>query len=185
MTFLKTFLIAIALSFDAMAASAVNGARYPRMPIKKALQIAFFFGLFQLLMPLVGWVIGINLEKIISEFDHWIAFLLLAIIGTKMIAESFKPKNERKNDVNSFKILILLSIATSIDALVVGMTFGLLPINIWYAVSIIGITTFTLSLISVYVGKKCGEAWSKKTEIIGGLILIVIGLEILISHLIS
>lgn len=184
MTFLNIFLIAIALSFDAMAVSAVNGARHYRMSFKKAIQIAFFFGLFQLLMPLVGWVFGIGLEKIINKFDHWVAFLLLATIGVKMIFESFKSKDDKKNDIHNFKILLLLSLATSIDALVVGMTFGLLPVNIWFAVIVIGLTTFILSLGSIYIGKKCGETWSKKAEIAGGLILIIIGAKILIDHLI-
>lgn len=184
MTFLNIFFIAVALSFDAMAVSAVSGARYYDMSFKKALRIAFFFGFFQLLMPLIGWTVGLGLEKIITQFDHWVAFLLLFIIGSKMIIESFKSKEEKCKDVNNLKILFLLAIATSIDALVVGITFALVPVNIWFAVLIIGITTFLLSLIAVYVGKKCGETWSQKAEIIGGLILIGIGAKILLEHLI-
>jgi putative Mn2+ efflux pump MntP len=184
MTFFNIFLIAVALSFDAMAVSAVSGARYHNMPVKKALRIALFFGFFQLLMPLIGWGIGLGLEKIITKYDHWVAFLLLFGIGLKMIFESFKSKEEKNKDINNLKILFLLAIATSIDALVVGMTFGLIPVNIWFAVLVIGITTFLLSLISVYIGKKCGETWSQKAEIIGGLILVGIGVNILINHLI-
>lgn len=185
MAYFNIFLIAIALSFDAMAVAAVNGARHHLMSVGKSLRIAFFFGLFQLLMPLIGWVIGIGFEKIIKNYDHWVAFILLVGIGAKIILESQKPQEEKKNDIYSFKILILLAIATSIDALVVGITFGFLPINIWFVVIIIGLTTFMLSLISVYIGKKFGESWSKKAEIVGGLILIGIGIKILISHLMS
>jgi len=182
-TFLNILFIAIALSFDAMAVSAVSGARDIHISLKKALKISFFFGFFQLFMPIIGWTIGVGLEKLINKFDHWVAFLLLIGVGIKMIIESFKPKKEKK-DINNLKILFLLAIATSIDALVVGLTFGLMPINIIFAVGVIGTTTFLLSLISVYIGKKCGETWSNKTEIVGGLILIAIGIKILISHLI-
>jgi putative Mn2+ efflux pump MntP len=134
-------------------------------------------------MPLIGWLIGAGLKEIISKFDHWIAFVLLAILGIKMILESLKSIEEKTIDIHNNKILFLLSLATSIDALVIGMTFALLPINIWLAVIIIGLTTFFLSLISIYIGKKCGERWGKKAEIIGGIILILIGLKILLTHL--
>lgn len=183
MTFLNIFLIAIALSFDTMAVSAASGARHFKMTFKKALQISFFFGLFHLIMPLTGWIIGIGLEKIINKFDHWVAFLLLVILGIKMILESLKKEEIKSANINNLKILLLLSFATSIDALVIGMTFGLLPVNILIAVLIIGLTTFSLSLLSIYIGKKCGEIWSKKAEIAGGLILIIIGAKILIDHL--
>lgn len=183
MTLLSILLVAIALSLDAAAVSAANGAHHHRMSLVKALKISFFFGFFQFFMPLVGWLIGSGLEKIISKFDHWVAFLLLAVLGIKMILESLKPTEEKTIDIHNIKILLLLSVATSIDALVVGMTFALLPINIWPAIIVIGFTTFILSLISVYIGKRCGERWGKKAEIVGGLILIVIGLKILLSHL--
>jgi len=110
-------------------------------------------------MPLIGWIVGAGLEKIISKYDHWVAFLLLAIIGSKMIFESLKPVEENKIDIYNLKILFLLSIATSIDALVVGMTFAILQIKIWLAILLIGITTFLLSLASLYIGKKCGESF--------------------------
>lgn len=165
-----------------MAVAAANGAHHHKMHFTKALRIAFFFGFFQFLMPLIGWIMGFGLEKFISTIDHWIAFILLAILGIKMIIESLKPVEERKIDIHSLKILIFLSIATSIDALIVGITFALLPVNIWFATAIIGVTTFLLSLISIYIGKKCGETWGKKAEIIGGLILILIGSKILLSH---
>lgn len=185
MSFFKIFLIAVALSFDAMAVAAANGAHHHRMSIIKALRIAIFFGFFQFFMPLVGWVIGTGLEQIISKYDHWVAFILLFILGLKMVLESLKPVDEVKIDIQNYKILLLLSVATSIDALIVGMTFALLPVNIWLSVFIIGITTFILSLVSIYIGQKCGECWGKKAEIFGGFILIIIGFEILITHLLS
>ncbi len=183
--FFRIFLIAIALSFDAMAVAAANGAHHHRMSIIKALRIALFFGLFQFLMPLVGWVLGTGLEQIISKYDHWVAFILLFILGLKMIIEALKPVDEKKIDIHNYKILFLLSVATSIDALIVGMTFALLPVNIWLSALIIGTTTFILSFLSIYVGKKCGECWGKKAEVFGGFILILIGFEILTTHLLS
>lgn len=175
----------MALSFDGMAVAAANGAHHHQMSFLKAIRIAFFFSFFHLLMPLIGLVAGIGLQQIISGFDHWIAFILLVIIGINMILESFKKEDEKKIDIHSIKILLMLSVATSIDALVVGITFALLPVNIRLAVGIIGITTFALSLASIYIGKKCGECFGKQAEILGGIILIIIGLKILISHLMA
>ncbi len=183
MTILNIFLIAIALSLDAAAVSAANGAHHHRMSFAKAAGISLFFGLFQFLMPVIGWLIGSGLQNVVSRFDHWVAFLLLSILGTKMILESLKPIEEKSIDIHSFKILFLLSFATSIDALVVGMTFAFLPINIWSATVVIGLVTFLFSLVSVYIGKKCGERWGRKTEIFGGIILVLIGLKILLTHL--
>ncbi|MFA5842424.1 MAG: manganese efflux pump MntP family protein [Candidatus Gracilibacteria bacterium] len=183
MSLLNLFLIAIALSFDAIAVSAAAGAHDHRMSFPNAFRLAFLFGLFQWGMPLLGWLIGTQLEKFISNFDHWIAFFLLAAIGGKMIHESFNKTPEKKTDLNSWKILLILAIATSIDAMATGLTFAFIQVPIYTATLIIGLTTFTLSLSAVYLGKKCGEHWGKKTEIIGGLILIAIGLKILLSHL--
>lgn len=183
MSLLSILLVAIALSFDAMAVAAANGARHHRMPFSRAFKIALFFGFFQLFMPLAGWFLGTGLEKMISSFDHWVAFVLLSILGIKMIVESLKPVEEKQIDIHSWKILLLLSVATSVDALVVGISFAFVSINIWLSVFLIGLTTFSLSLCSVYIGKKCGEYWGKKAEIIGGLILLIIGLKILLSHL--
>lgn len=183
MTLFNVFLIAVALSLDAAAVSAANGAHHYRMSLVKALRISLFFGLFQFFMPLIGWLIGFGLEKIISQFDHWVAFSLLSILGIKMILESLKSVDEKTIDIHNIKILFLLSVATSIDALVVGMTFALLPINIWLAVAIIGLTTFVISFFSIYIGKKCGEQWGRKAEIVGGLVLVLIGIRILLDHL--
>lgn len=183
MTLLNILLIAIALSLDAAAVSAANGAHHHRMSFAKAVGISLLFGLFQFFMPLIGWLIGTGLETIVSQLDHWVAFILLSVLGVKMILESLKPVDEKTIDIKSIKILILLSVATSVDALIVGMTFAFLPINIWIATVVIGIVTFLLSLVSVYIGKKCGERWGRESEIFGGLILIAIGIRILFTHI--
>lgn len=185
MNFLNIFLIALALSFDAMAVGAANGAHHHKMPFKKALEISFYFGFFQLFMPLVGWLVGVSFQAYVAEYDHWIAFILLGILGLKILKEAFATEDEAKTDIHSWKILILLSIATSIDALVVGMSLAFFAVNIALVVTVIGITTFTLTLASVYLGKKFGERWGKKAEIAGGLLLILIGTKILISHLLA
>lgn len=183
MSFFNIIMIAIALSFDAMAVAAVSGARDRHISFRQSLKIALAFGFFQFFMPLVGWLAGIGLKNFISGFDHWVAFLLLAAIGLRMLMESFSSTKESQTDINNWKVLILLSLATSIDAMVVGITFALLPVKIWFATILIGTTTFILSLLAIYIGKKFGELWGKKSEAIGGLVLIGIGLKILIGHL--
>lgn len=185
MSILNILLIAIALSLDAAAVSAANGARHHQMSFLKAVKIAFFFGFFQLFMPLVGWMFGSGLEQLIAGLDHWVAFVLLGILGIKMFLESLKPVEEKQIDIHSWKILLLLSVATSIDALVVGISFAFISMNIWFAVLMIGVVTFALSLISIYIGKKCGERWGKKAEMLGGIILFGIGLKILLTHLLG
>lgn len=184
MNLFGAFLIGVALSVDTMAVAAVTGARHPRLPIKKAVQIAFVFGLFHFLMPLVGWILGVGLEKIISSFDHWVAFVLLGVVGAKMVYATFQHHEEAQDSsASSFRTLMILATACSIDALVVGMTFGLVPVALVPTVITIGLTTFVLSFSSVYIGKKFGETWSSKTEMFGGLILIGIGIKILFDHM--
>jgi putative Mn2+ efflux pump MntP len=176
-------MIAIALSLDAMAVAAVSGTQDRHITFRQSLKIALSFGFFQFFMPLVGWIAGVGLKDFISGFDHWIAFLLLVVIGLKMLMESFSPAKTNRVDINNWKVSILLSLATSIDALIVGITFALLPVKIWFAAIMIGITTIILSLAAIYIGKKFGELWGKKSEAIGGLVLIGIGLKILLGHL--
>ena len=149
MSFLNIFLVSLALAMDAVAVGAANGAHHHKIRFKTALRIAFFFGFFQFFMPLVGWLIGSGLKVYIMEFDHWIAFILLGILGAKMILESLKETKEKSIDIHNLKILFLLSIATSIDALVVGITFNFILMNVWLAVITIGLSTFVLSLISI------------------------------------
>ena len=149
-----------------------------------SLRAGAFFGIFQAIMPLIGWTVGFILKETIQQIDHFIVFALLAIIGFKMIFEAIKDKNaNRKYNTNSVYVMLSLSIATSIDALAVGLSFALLQIHILLAVSIIGIVTFIMSYFGVYIGWKLGSAFGKKAEIIGGIILICMGLKVLIEHL--
>jgi putative Mn2+ efflux pump MntP len=176
--------IAFGLAMDAFAVSIACGVTIKNLSIHHALKIAVSFGLFQAIMPLIGWMAGLSLIGIISGFDHWIAFGLLGLIGCKMIYESFKlEKAEKTFDPLKAYVLLILSITTSIDALAVGLSFGVLRVLILKPVIVIGVVTFSLSLIGVVIGKRVGHFFEKKIELIGGLILIGIGVKILIEHL--
>jgi putative Mn2+ efflux pump MntP len=184
MNFLSILLIATGLAMDAFAVSITSGITIRHLRIKHALKIALFFGFFQAIMPIIGWLSGISLRNIISGFDHWIAFGLLSIIGCKMIYESFKLKlNEEKIDSQNIYILFILSIATSIDALAVGLSLSFLKVAIILPAIIIGVVTFLLSFFGVYVGNKVGHFFERKIEMIAGLVLIGIGIKILVEHL--
>lgn len=201
MSFLSIFMTGIGLSMDAFAVALAKGMNLRKNLTKNAMKIAIFFGVFQGIMPLIGWWAGRYFESYIKSFDHWIAFILLGIIGGKMIYESVKGKNEEdikcdeikeevsvdtnieeKEELNN-KNLIILAIATSIDALAVGVSFAFLSVNIAPAITIIGLITFILCMIAVLIGKKIGGLLQKYAEIIGGVILILIGTKILIEHL--
>jgi len=149
-----------------------------------SLKAGIYFGIFQAVMPLIGWAAGFFLKEAIQQIDHFIVFALLAIIGAKMIFEALKDKNaKRKFNTNSIYVMLSLSIATSIDALAVGLSFALLQIHILLAVSIIGVVTFLMSYIGVHIGCKIGSALGNKAEIIGGIILICMGVKVLIEHI--
>ena len=177
-------LIALGLAMDAFAVSITSGFAIKYIKIKNALMIAIFFGLFQAIMPLIGWLAGYTLKDFISGIDHWIAFGLLSIIGLKMIYESFKLESDKERvDPLNISVLFVLSIATSIDALAIGISLSFLNISIALPSIIIGIITFLLSFMGVYIGNKLGHFFEKKIEILGGIILIAIGIKILIEHL--
>ena len=178
----EIFLVAVGLSMDAFAVAVCKGLKMPKINPKQTGIIALFFGGFQALMPLIGYFLGKQFEQYIVSIDHWITFVLLGIIGGKMIYESFK-KDEDDNGGFSIKEIFVLAIATSIDALAVGITFAFLQVNIAISVSLIGIITFTLSAAGVFIGHKFGEKYKSKAEFTGGLILILIGLKILLEHL--
>ena len=183
MSLLSIFLIAVGLSMDAFAVSICQGLKMREIDYGKTLVIGAFFGGFQAIMPIIGWFIGIRFQRHIVNFDHWIAFILLAIIGGKMIYDSFHPD---ENDNLGFGIseLLILAIATSIDALAVGVAFAMLnEINIFSSVAIIGLWTFILSVIGVFIGNKFGARYKNKAEFTGGIILILLGLKILLEHL--
>ena len=173
---------------DAFALSICKGLSMRKVNKKQSLVIGLFFGGFQALMPFIGWLLGSRFEQYITSIDHWIAFILLGFIGGKMVVEAIREKDEavevRKMDPPlDLKEMFILAIATSIDALAVGITFAFLQVPIVEAVSIIGITTFVISVIGVYVGNFFGNRYTKKAELAGGIILILIGVKILLEHL--
>jgi len=177
--------LALGLSMDAVAVSIASGAAYRGLRAHHALRMAFFFGGFQAVMPLIGWAAGTLLKGVIGAWDHWVAFVLLAFVGGKMIYEAFKLEEVQKSHGGPSRIMVVLTlaVATSIDALAVGVTLPLLTDSVWLAAAIIGIVTFMLSLVGVYLGKGFGHIFENKIEIIGGLVLIGIGLKTLIWHL--
>ena len=176
--------IAVGLSMDAFAVSVVTGSVYRDLKVRHALRMALFFGGFQAVMPVIGFLAGLGLKGYIAPYDHWVAFALLCFVGGKMIYESFQIDAAEKNrDPANLFILLVLSFATSIDALAVGITLSLLKAPIALAVTIIGVVTFVLSYVGVALGKRFGHFFESKVEIIGGLILIAIGVKIVIDHL--
>ena len=182
MQLLQIAMIAVGLAMDAFAVSIVTGAAYRQLHIKHALRMSAFFGAFQAIMPLLGWLAGFRLKDLIVSIDHWIAFALLSFIGGKMIYEaSILEKKEAQ--LATISTLFVLAIATSIDAFAVGITFVFLSVNILLPIIIIGIVTFIISYIGVWIGCNVGKNLSGKAEVIGGIILIIIGLKILIEHL--
>ena len=150
---------------------------------KKACIIAVYFGVFQALMPFIGYILGINFQEKIQSIDHWIAFVLLGIIGMNMLKEAISKETEIANDSIKFKDMLILAVATSIDALAVGITFAFLKVNVWLAISLIGIITFAISIVGVKIGNIFGCKYEKKAEFAGGLILIILGAKILLEHL--
>ena len=184
MGIVEIIFIAIGLAMDAFAVSVCKGLSMKKMSWKKAIIIALYFGIFQALMPVIGYALGIGFEESIKFIDHWIAFGLLAFIGGNMIKEALsKEEDDNQNDDVNFKTMVVLAVATSIDALAVGVTFAFLNVNLILAISIIGILTFIISLLGVKIGNVFGDKFEKKAELAGGIILILIGLKILLEHL--
>lgn len=186
MGFLELFCIGVGLSADAFSVSVCKGLNMRKLNVGHAYIIALFFGAFQAAMPLIGYCMGTGFSGYIESFDHWIAFALLAFIGGKMAVEAIREKDGaemEKTDILKLGEITVLAIATSIDALVVGITFAFLNANIFFAVLIIGITTFALSLGGVFLGNRFGARYKNKAEIAGGIILILIGAKILLEHL--
>ena len=205
----EIFLTGLSLSADACAVAMCKGVEMRRFVLRYAVVIALCFGLFQALMPLIGWAVASQFAEYITEADHWIAFALLALLGAKMFKEGIEsekelrearaltkdadplpypvrvtllPKKEERLDIG-VKTLVVMSVATSIDALAVGVSFAFLAVNIWLAVALIGATTFCISLLGVLVGTKAGGKFRGKAELAGGVLLFLIGLKILLEHL--
>jgi putative Mn2+ efflux pump MntP len=184
MGIIEIILLGISLAMDAFAVSICKGLSMKKINWKKAIIIGLYFGVFQALMPIVGYLLGSTFESFVTSIDHWIAFGLLVLIGGNMIKEGLQEEeSENCNDNVDFKTMIVLAIATSIDALAVGITFAFLDVNMPIATSIIGIITFAVSIIGVKIGNKFGSKYENKAEITGGIILILIGLKILLEHL--
>lgn len=182
MSIYEIFLIALGLSMDAFAVAICKGLSLYKIKPKHAIITGLYFGGFQALMPLIGYILGKQFESLITSVDHWIAFGLLAIIGINMIRES-RSKAECLNDSLSFKTMLPLAIATSIDALAVGVTFAFMKVSIVASVSFIGVITFVLSCVGVKIGNVFGAKYKSKAELAGGIVLILMGLKILLEDL--
>lgn len=181
----ELFILAVGLSMDAFAVSVCKGLAMPKITLKKTLIVGAWFGGFQALMPAIGYVLGVQFRDKITAIDHWIAFVLLGIIGANMIKEASSKDCDCEDESESLDIrtMFLLAVATSIDALAVGITFAFLNVHIVAAVSFIGVTTFVISAIGVKIGNVFGTRYKPKAELAGGIILILLGLKILLEHL--
>ena len=183
MGLIELFLIAVGLSMDAFAVSVCKGLAMPKCTFKKAAIVGLWFGGFQALMPAIGYVLGAQFQETIASIDHLIAFVLLALIGGNMIHEALDNDEEEADASLDVKTMFLLAVATSIDALAIGITFAFLKVNIIPAVCFIGIVTFIISFAGVKIGNVFGARYKNKAEIVGGVILILLGLKILLEHL--
>ncbi len=182
MSILSISLIALGLAMDAFSVAICKGLSMKKFELKKSVIIGLYFGIFQGIMPIIGYLLGGTFADVIEKYDHWIAFGLLLFIGINMIREAF-DKDEEVNDKVDFKSMIWLAIATSIDALTVGITFSFLKVNIWFAALLIGMITYILSIIGVIIGSKFGAKYKAGAEVTGGIILIIMGIKIVVEHL--
>lgn len=194
MDLLTLILLAVGLSMDAFAVSICKGLAMKKLSVRHMIIVGAWFGGFQALMPMIGYLLGIQFSRFINSVAPWIAFALLALIGINMIRESFSKEEDEETDALGFKTMLLMAIATSIDALAVGITFACVPVNIIeatalintvIAVIIIGITTFILSMIGVKVGNIFGTKYKNKAEFAGGVILILLGIKIIVEHFVK
>jgi putative Mn2+ efflux pump MntP len=183
MGIIEILLTGLGLAMDAFAVALCKGLSMKKFDKKKGIIIGLYFGIFQGMMPLIGYLLGTTFQNLITSVDHWIAFVLLGFIGGNMLKEAFSKDEENCNDKVDFKTMLPLAIATSIDALAVGITFAFLKVNIVIAVLSIGIITFIMSFIGSKVGNKFGTKYEKKAQLFGGIILVLIGLKILLEHL--
>ena len=183
MGLLELFVIAVGLSMDAFAVSICKGLSVRELKPKHALTVGVYFGGFQMLMPLIGFALGVRFQSFITSIDHWIAFVLLGLIGANMIRESREQDEENLSDSFSFGTMLPLAVATSLDALAVGVTFAFLQVSILPAVCFIGATTFILSCIGIRIGHVFGLKYKSRAELFGGAVLILMGIKILLEHL--
>ena len=186
MNFFEILLIALSMAMDAFAVCISAGTTRQADGPRPTFRLAFHFGLFQFLMPVMGWFAGMTIERYIAAFDHWISFLLLAFVGVRMIHSGFNTDGEKKkNDPSRGWTLVLLSFAVSIDALAVGLSLGVIGVNIWYPGLVIGVVTGLVSWLGLRLGSRLGEKFGKRMEIIGGIVLVVIGVRIVLAHLLG
>jgi putative Mn2+ efflux pump MntP len=186
MEFLSIFLIALGLSADCFAVALSASISNKNHSASQVLRVSFFFGLFQALMPLAGWLVGRTIVDFIAAFDHWVAFTLLFLVGGRMLLGAFRHTEveEKPVDISRGWLLLTLSVATSLDALAVGLSFAFLDVNIWVASLTIGITAFIIAGAGFLIGRKAGKIFGRRAEVIGGVILIGIGIRILLEHII-
>lgn len=183
MGIVEIFLLGVGLAMDAFAVSICKGLSVKELKIKHALLAGLYFGGFQALMPLIGYLLGSQFRGLIENVDHWVAFALLLLIGANMIREALTEEEGESNASFAVKVMLVLAVATSIDALAVGITFAFLSVNIWLAIAMIGGTTFFISVAGIKIGHVFGNKFQKKAEIMGGVILILIGTKIVLEHL--
>jgi len=179
--------LAVALAMDAFAVAMSAGVVLPQLTARHLFRLSFHFGLFQGLMPIIGWLIGVRMQQIIAAYDHWLAFGLLMVIGGHMVYEAVSADDDDRprRDPTRGWLLITLSLATSIDALVVGLTLGVLQVDVWYPALVIGIVAALFTLSGMFLGRRIGAMWGQRMEVFGGLILCVLAVKILAEHLLS
>jgi len=186
MNFFEILLIAVSMAMDAFAVCLSVGSQGQASGRRPTFRLAFHFGLFQFLMPVIGWFAGATVVKYISAYDHWVALGLLAFVGIRMIRSGLDPNLEQqKNDPSRGWTLVLLAIATSLDALAIGFSLAVIGVTIWYPGVVIGVVTGLISWLGIFLGNRLGQKFGKRMEIIGGIILVLIGIRILLSHLLA
>lgn len=186
MDWLTTFGLAVALAMDAFAVALGVGVSVSPLTGRHLFRLGFHFGLFQALMPIIGWLAGMTIQKWIYAYDHWIAFILLCFVGGKMLYEAFQNEDEKvTKDPTRGVTLVILSFATSIDALAVGLSLAMINISIWTPALVIGVIAGILTITGLLLGRRCGSIWGKRVEIFGGLVLCAIGTKILMEHLLT
>lgn len=182
MGIIELIIIAVGLAMDAFAVSIGKGLSLKKIKFNHFLSVALWFGGFQALMPLIGYLLGTTFTAIVRDFDHWVAFFLLGIIGFNMIRDSFSKEEDDQDDNFSIRTMLMLAVATSIDALAVGVSFAFLKVDLWLAVAAIGIITATLSAIGLKIGNIFGMKYKSKAEFTGGVVLVLMGIKILVEH---
>lgn len=186
MDWLTIIVLAIALAMDAFAVALGVGINLSPLTGRHLFRLGFHFGFFQAMMPIIGWFAGMSIQKWITDYDHWVAFTLLTFVGGKMLYEAFQEDSKREaNDQTRGLTLVILSLATSIDALAVGLSLAMLNISIWKPALVIGLVASALTITGLLLGRRSGAIWGKRVEIFGGLILCAIGIKILLQHLLE